>query len=210
MLAVTVNAWAANTDMQITEWMYKGSITVSGKTGFGEFAEFTNTGTTSIDMTGWSYADDSKKAGDVSLSAFGVVAAGESVILTDAPADTFRSDWGLSASVKIIGGNSKDNLGNGDMINLYDTAGTLIDSLTYGSTGNPITNGKSCNIPAADYGLTTASSSWVLASVGDSYGSWTSSLGEVGSPGKISNVPEPATMVLLGLGSLILANRRKS
>jgi predicted extracellular nuclease len=201
VLAVAVNARAS---MEITEWMYQGL----GTGGLGEFAEFTNTGATAIDLTGWSYSDNSRVAGHVSLSAFGVVAPGESVILTESAITDFRTEWGLGTSVKIIGGNTTDNLGRADEINLYDLSNALIDRLTYDdATGKgPRTRYFSCNIPAADYGLTTASSSWVLASVGDSYGSWKSASGDIGSPGQ---VPEPATIATLALGVAALLRKRR-
>lgn len=198
VLAIAVNAMGA--DIQITEWMYKS--TANG--GNAEFIEFTNVGSTAINMAGWSFDDSSRTAGSYSLSSFGTIAAGESVILTEWTAAAFRTEWNLASSVKIIGGNNQ-NLGNGDEINIYDASNALVDRLTYGST--PKTEKKSCSVPAIDYALTTASSSWVLSSVNDSYGAWTSASGDIASPGII---PEPATMALLGLGSLVLVNRRKS
>jgi len=198
VLALAVNTMA--TTIQITEWMYKGTN--------GEYIELTNLGITTIDMTGWSYADSSAKAGDVSLSAFGIINPGESVILTDATAAAFISAWNLSSSVKVIGGNTKDNLGNGDAINIYDASGTLIDTLTYGTT--PKTDSKSCTIPQADLTLTTASSSWTLASVGDVYGSWKSSGGDIGNPGTYyAAVPEPATLFILGAAAMVLRFRKR-
>jgi predicted extracellular nuclease len=190
---------AMGAGMQITEWMYKGTD--------GEFVEFTNTGSTAIDMTGWSYSDSARTAGDVILSSFGTVATGESVILTETAIDTFRAAWGLNSSVKIIGGNLTDNLGRSDEINLYDASNALVDRLTFDDqTGEgPRTQNLSCSIPASDYGLTTASSAWVLSSVGDIYGAWTSTGGDIGSPGV---VPEPATMLLLGLGIPAILRRR--
>ena len=67
--------------MRITEWMYNGD----------EFIEFTNVGDASIDLKGWSFDDDSRLAGTVSLSAFGLVDVGESVILSEFDAVTFRA-----------------------------------------------------------------------------------------------------------------------
>ncbi len=93
----------------------------------GEFIEFTNTGTTAVDMTGWSFDDDSRLAGSVSLSAFGIVNAGESVISTESTVAAFRANWGLSSEVTIIGGNTV-NLGRADEINLFDNTGTLAGS----------------------------------------------------------------------------------
>jgi hypothetical protein len=167
-------------DMVITEWMYNGSGTGS----LGEFVEFTNIGPDPMDMTGWSFDDDSRIPGTTSLSAFGVVAPGESVILTDETAADFAAIWGLTG-VKIIGDNTV-NLGRNDEINLYDAAGNLVDRLAYGDQtypGTVRTNSRSCNIPATDYDFTVAQTTWVLASDGDSFGSWVSSRGEIGSPG---------------------------
>ncbi|MCX8053211.1 MAG: lamin tail domain-containing protein, partial [Armatimonadetes bacterium] len=114
---------AANARIEITEWMY---------VGYGsEFVEFTNVGSTPIDMTGWSFDDDSRTPGSWSLSGFGIVAPGQSVLLIEGSAATFRSQWNLAASVKIVDGNTH-NLGRNDEINIYDAANNLVDRLTYG------------------------------------------------------------------------------
>lgn len=110
--------------MRITEYMYQGVN--------GEFVEFTNVGNTPIDMTGWSFDDDSPRTpGSFSLSAFRTVAPGESVILTESNANTFRTAWNLCSVVKIIGGLNQ-NLGRNDEINLYNASNMLVDRLTYG------------------------------------------------------------------------------
>ena len=87
-LLVAGFASQAQADVRITEWMYSG--------GSGEFIEFTNLGTSAVDFTGWSYDDDSRTPGVFSLSAFGLVGAGESVIITETEAATFRLDWRLA------------------------------------------------------------------------------------------------------------------
>ncbi len=169
-------------EIVITEWMYNGL----GSGNTGEFVEFTNTGPNPVDMTGWSYDDDSRVAGTISLSAFGVVAPGQSVILTDETAADFAQIWGLSGVV-IIGGNTA-NLGRNDEINLYDAEGNLVDRLTYGDEtfpGTVRTQNKSCNIPATEYGYTEPQTSWVLAAAGDAFGSKASTRGEVASRGRI-------------------------
>ncbi len=188
MLRILALGWmlglvsVASGQVVITEWMYNGA----GAGSTGEFVEFTNIGSTPVDMTGWSYDDDSRVPGTISLSAFGVVAPGQSVILTDEPAATFAAVWGLSG-VAVIGGNTA-NLGRNDEINLYDADNSLVDRLTYGDENFPgtvRTQARSCNIPASDYGFTQVQVGWLLAVDGDAYGSKTSTRGEVGSPGRI-------------------------
>lgn len=163
--------------MRITEYMYSGAN--------GEFVEFTNVGNTPVDMTGWSYSDNSRHAGDVNLGAFGSVQPGESVILTETAAGDFRTAWHLCNGTKIIGGNSIDNLGRGDEINLYDASGILADRLTYDDQAFPgtiRTQNKSGWVSAAGLGANTIAD-WSLSSVSDAESSVSSTGGDIGSPG---------------------------
>jgi predicted extracellular nuclease len=160
-------------------------------------------------MTGWSYSDSDASAGDLDFgSTFGVVQPGESVILTETEAETFRTAWNLSSSIKIYGSNTNSQLGKSDEIHLYDASNNEVDSLVY-SNDVISTKNKSCTIPYADLDLTAASSSWTLSAVGDSYGSWTSTSADIGNPGSYYAVPEPATMLLLIFGGFVSCLRKK-
>ncbi len=194
-------AGSASAQIRITEWAYSADS--------GEFVEFTNVGNAPVDMTGWSYDDDSRLVGALDLSAFGVVQPGESVIITEATEASFRINWSLPASVDVIG-EYTNNLGRNDEINLFDNLGNLADRLAYGDqsfvgsirtqeiSGNPIN-------PAA-LGANDPFQ-WQLSFVGDSFGSYTSLAFEIGNPGLY--IPAPASAALLGLGGLAAARRRR-
>lgn len=166
--------------VRITEWGYSLDS--------GEFVEFTNLTDAAIDMAGWSYDDSAAVAGAFDLSAFGSVAAGESVVLTEADAEAFRVAWGLDASVKIIGElgvTVGHNLGRNDEINLFDDAGDLVDRLTYGDEDIPGSirtrdaTGQAC---LDDVGTDNALA-WLLSVASDAFGSFAASTGEFGTPG---------------------------
>ncbi|UCV09812.1 lamin tail domain-containing protein [Dechloromonas denitrificans] len=211
LIASPLVAFAATPNVQITEWMYNGNDAT------GEYIEFTNLGNSAVDFSGWSFDDSSRAAGSVRLSAFGMVAAGQSVILTEAQASDFRAAWGLTDNVKVIGGNS-NNLGRSDEINLYNAGGLLVDRLTYSdqtfagtvraqnASGNPVT--------LAELASSTVTTGWVLAEAGDRYGSRASTLGDLGNPGQfvLAAVPEPSGYAMFAAGLLMIGGlaRRQS
>ncbi|MCQ9376619.1 FxDxF family PEP-CTERM protein [Methyloversatilis sp. XJ19-49] len=207
-LLVAGFASQAQADVRITEWMYSG--------GSGEFIEFTNLGDAAVDFTGWSYDDESRLVGGFDLSGFGLVGAGESVVITETEAATFRLDWSLADSVKVLGGYT-NNIGRADELNLFDGAGSLVDRLAYGDAtiGGPRTQNASGRATTeAALGANDATQ-WVLSSVGDVEGSYASLSGAIASPGMTSfaaPVPEPETyaMLLAGLGLISFMARRRA
>jgi hypothetical protein len=174
--------------MQLTEFMYSGN--------HGEFLEFTNRSASAIDLTNWVLKDDQLALPGFSLSAFGIVQPGESVIVTENVEATFRAAWSLPGSTKIIGqlgavGVGGSGLGRADQVHLYDSAGVLVDRLFYGDQtypGSVRTQNISGQAPCTALGQNTVLA-WVLSSVGDIYGSVQSeptaaNLRDIGSPGR--------------------------
>ncbi|WP_382160975.1 lamin tail domain-containing protein [Hydrogenophaga sp. ANAO-22] len=221
MLAATLLAGSAlvvaapaHASVFITEFSYQSAVSDEK----GEYIELTNTGVTDVDFTGWSYDDDSRTSLTFNLSEFGVVRAGESVIITEIDPDLFRTRWNLDSSVKVIGFMAP-NFARADEVNIYDAQLNLVDRLTYGdNTIGGVRPRFNAARPGsfAELGQNNIHG-WVLSSVGDADGSWTSTVGDVGSPGfssLVTPVPEPEAYALLlaGLGLVggAVARRRRT
>ncbi|HUK62121.1 MAG TPA: esterase-like activity of phytase family protein, partial [Dongiaceae bacterium] len=180
--------------LRITEWMYNGD----------EFVEITNVGDTTLDLTNYSFSDNTELPGNVSLSPLGALAAHASALITERDAATFRAAWNLAVNLQILGSNSQ-NLGRADEINIYDPAGTLVDRLTYNDAAalGPRTLNVSGNIPLAALGANNPNAA-VLSVVGDAYGSIQSLDGFIGNPGRYAPVPEPGLFALFALVVLLV------
>lgn len=167
--------------MRFTEYMYSGAG--------GEFVEMTNFSDSTVDMTGYSFDDDRAIAGNFSLSAFGTVQPGESVIVCESAAETFRTAWGISPSVKIIGnlGNTAggNNLARNDELNLFASGGAVVDRLTYGDqtfTGTLRAQNASGQPTHASIGQNDVTL-WQKSVLADLFGSWRSTGNDLGTPG---------------------------
>jgi Lamin Tail Domain/Esterase-like activity of phytase len=180
-------------NVKITEFAYGGLIAGSSVGGDGEYVEITNLGSTPADMTGWSYKTTATVPGPVSLSGLGILAPGESAIITDVTPAEFRTQWGLTDSVKIVNdGSTTLNKGPATMY-LYDSGSALADSVSYAS-GFFSGKGVSAHVDAAHIGAEAGTTGWTISTAGDSESSWTSVKGAVGSPG-ISSLSSQSTAV---------------
>lgn len=210
LAAMTGAAFGAG-QIVITELMYQ-SLRADE---LGEFFELTNIGSMDVDVTGWTMLDNvgAPEADDFfDLSGFGVIAAGESVIVTEIDAATFRAQWGLDASVRVIGGLGDltgRNLGRNDSVRIFDGIGGLIDQIDYGDDAFPGTPRPRYNSIWAGVDVKGDNDiyGWVQSTVGDFQGSWTSSVGDVGNPGV--HIPAPGVAAVLGLGGLMAGRRRR-
>ncbi|GAA5119295.1 lamin tail domain-containing protein [Luteolibacter yonseiensis] len=105
----------------------------------GDWWELTNTGTTSLDLTGFSYDDNHDLAGQTVFPNF-ILKAGESLIILNeddaGEAALFRNTWGLPDTVRILtredfGIEDLVGLGGNDSVIVYQPNGTRVARADY-------------------------------------------------------------------------------
>ena len=168
----------------------------SGNSPVGaDWFEVSNTGTNTVDLTGWKIDDGSASlAAAVLLNGVTNIAPGESVIFIETAdlagkSAAFRSNWfGATPPASLqIGNYTGTGLGlstGGDGVNLFDTNGTVRASVTFGaSPAGP-------KFPTFDNALGLNSTNVARLSVPRVYGAFIAAndFNEIGSPGTLGGL----------------------
>ena len=106
----------------------------------GDFFEIYNSGSSSVDLTNWKWTDRDLRAWSTGFTLnSSTLLAGETAVIpvasgggTSAAIAAFKTSWGLSDSVKLIGYTGAGaGLGSGDGVVLFNSSGNLATSLIY-------------------------------------------------------------------------------
>ena len=197
----------ANAQLFITEVM--SSSAHSGGTNNGDWFELTNTGATPVNITGWSWDDNSNTPGSANFGSITSIGAGQSIIFTEETIGaeaSWISNWGLSGvTVVHLGSGVFQGLGaGGDAVNIYNNLSALVTSVTFGTA----TGGFSFewSNTGASLGLSVIGENGAFQALQNGQTVGPGPGVDVGSPGAI---PEPSTYALLGLGLLGIAILRR-
>lgn len=180
-----------------------------GGAGNGDWFEVYNNGTSAMDLTGYSWDDDSALAGTHTFGSVSIAASGFVLVVDEKSSniDSWKNDvWGITAQNVVALGNSTmdfSGLGSGgDSVYLYDASSNQVASVTFGDSDG---GGKTFAWDASgnSLGFSADGVNGAFVAPGDGAGGAGT---DIGSPGV---VPEPGTVAMLGIGGLMaIAIRR--
>jgi hypothetical protein len=208
---LTLAVSAATASILITEVHPTGSSTES----YGaDWFELTNTGAAAADITGWKMDDSSNDiTKSVGLRGVTSIAPGQSVVFIEAGTDplldpvvqgSFITAWfGGSApagfAIGAYGGSGVGLSSNSDGVSIFNSLGTLQARVTFGAATSNVSFDNAAGLNNAP--ISTLS----VVGVNGAFSNGT----EIGSPGAIANVPEPASLMLLTLAGMLNVLKRR-
>lgn len=203
-LSITDDGDVLDTDFFLTEIQsnQSGGAPVDAE----DYWELTNIGSTTRDISGYSWHDSGRSGATAQawkLPAGTMIAPGESVIFTAAPAASFRAWWNLPPTVQVFEAAAAPGLGQNDGISFFDPQQDELFFFSYGAggftkeDGNPSTGthaGPSAGGSADSQALVWVPASGTVsprytAATGSNYGTFSAvaPATDFGSPG-IANV----------------------
>lgn len=108
---------------------------VNSNAAGGDFFELYNYGTTTLDLAGWKWDDDSASFTDVGNASFGSVsiAPGQRIVVINATSTSaFITAWSIPSTVTVVA-TGGPGLGGGDAVVIFDAAGKVVTSFNYKS-----------------------------------------------------------------------------
>ena len=222
----------------------------------GDFFEIYNAGSSAVDLGGWKWVDNAKVTDGgpsfngsraYAFNAFTLNAGSSALVVSDvsggASGNTaFATSWGIANSnlltFTVPSGVTGNGLGQNDLVALFNSTGSFVTGLNYGTTAATITQGDSSTVSLSPFlraaGGTSAGGHAGIAGGGVATDSlvwnyWGStaenptyfSTSTVGFAGAFANatssttigspgvVPEPSSTALLGLGTIALLGLRR-
>ena len=133
-ISVTDDGDIAPPKLLLTEIQSSQSETV----GAADYWELTNYGGVDVDLSGYTWDDDSRSFLDAQAWAFvpgTILPAGKSLIVTSGDPEAFRAWWGLAAEVQIVQTAGAPGLGQNDGVALFDAAGRELFYVSYAEGG---------------------------------------------------------------------------
>lgn len=135
-LTVTDDGDVADTDFMLTE--VQSDQSTGSPASSEDYWELTNTGTTTRDISGYSWHDSGRSGGTAAaykLPSGTVIAPGESVIFTVMPVADFRAWWNLPNTVQIFQTPGAPGLGKGDGVSFFDAQQNELFFFSYAVAG---------------------------------------------------------------------------
>ncbi|WP_309386003.1 lamin tail domain-containing protein [Cerasicoccus frondis] len=201
--SILCGAWAATSSVSAQDLLLTEILSSENSAGGEDFWELTNVGVTTVDLSNWSWDDDSRVAGTAIIPDGTLIEPGESIIFTKMEAGSFRSWWGLPETVQVLTGDGAPGLGGDDGVALFNDASVEVLFFSYAAGGFVLSDGS---LSLGDHAGLSAGGSSETASLiidptfgieyprytvadGANFGTVASTIdaGDVGSPGSVDN-----------------------